>query len=133
MKIVGRKYWSRLPGKILNPDTGEVLPEKDNGALWSIFEWYHTLVDVIGAVQTEHGKLKIASFDPQSGCSVIIEHLLNFRPREDDLRLPDDLYIGDLVIGGNEIKLYKLEDLQTENLYLTTVDNKHVEVVMLDF
>lgn len=130
MKIAAQRYWSRLPGKRTDPKTGSELPTR--GPLVSIFEWYHTILDVLNSIQQEFGDIKVISLDPRSAAGHIVEHLKTYKPRSDNFRLPDDLYFGTLTIGGVKARLYSLEDLHCENVYLTTVEDKHVELVMLD-
>jgi len=133
MKITSQKFWSKSPGNIIDHNTGEKVPVSPvtSFKLCSIFEWYDTLATLLKEVQDEHGELEAISLGAGSDVTIILVSLKCFRYKQD--WFPDNLCIGSLEIDGNDIKLYPVEGLRTNNLYITTTDDKHVEIVMLDF
>ena len=134
MKLATRRYWSRLPGKLVDPKTGDVLSDDWNSGStgrYSVYEWYHTLMPLIMSIQDEFGIVKAISLDPESLVSIIMEVLINFRPPEISPCNTDEVVFGSLILAGTEIPLYKIDKFKTESLFLSIKDSGHVELVII--
>lgn len=134
MKLIsgaGQRYWSRRPGKYVNPATGEDAPSYHlfDG---TVLDWYRTLLITMQDGLTDLGKPEsvVVGYLP----SFLLECLPEFKPLPEETgnRNADFRAMGSVDLGNKPYKIYSSKYLPEDMLYICQYDGKYTSIKVLD-
>ena len=135
------KYWSMLPGKVVDPDTGSDLsntsPHK-GAPFYSLYEWNRTLADIIEDLAFKNGGTGFISTSRTP--HTILERLPQFRPKfhtklgdtESSFSHGEMCFRDSYLDPELKVKIYYDSDIPENTMHYVLEDGTYTAIHILD-